>query len=92
MSDLDKHFKDAGETLQTLKVRPSDEELTYLYKYYKQATIGDVNIECPGFWNLKGQVKWKAWESVKGETQETAKQKYIEFANELFKKCSTPHV
>lgn len=86
MSDLDKQFTDAAQKIELLKIRPSDNELTYLYKYYKQATIGDVNIECPAFWNWKGQIKWKSWESVKGTTQEQAKKKYIEFANGLFGK------
>ena len=86
MSDLDNQFKKTADTLQTLNVRPSDGELTTLYKYYKQATIGNVNIECPAFWDWKGQVKWKAWESVKNMSKEEAKNHYIKFATNIFKK------
>jgi len=33
---------------------------------YKQATIGDCNIGRPGGVDLKGQLKWDAWNSVRG--------------------------
>jgi hypothetical protein len=34
---------------------------------YKQAKFGDCNSERPGGMNLKGQYKWDAWNSVRGE-------------------------
>ena len=34
---------------------------------YKQATDGDCNVRRPGGWDLKGQKKWDAWNSVRGE-------------------------
>ena len=33
---------------------------------YKQATIGDCNTGRPGGWDLKGQRKWDAWNSARG--------------------------
>jgi diazepam-binding inhibitor (GABA receptor modulator, acyl-CoA-binding protein) len=34
---------------------------------YKQATEGDCNVGRPGGWNLKGQKKWDAWNSARGD-------------------------
>jgi acyl-CoA-binding protein len=34
---------------------------------YKQAIDGDCNVHRPGGWDLKGQKKWDAWSSVRGE-------------------------
>lgn len=37
-------FNGAAEDVKKLKTRPTDEELKELYGFYKQATVGDVNI------------------------------------------------
>lgn len=54
-----------------------NEDLLTLYKYYKQATVGDCNTERPSMFNMEGRAKWDAWTSVKGLSQEEAKTKYI---------------
>lgn len=36
-------FKSSAELVHKLKNKPSDAELLELYKYYKQAEVGDVN-------------------------------------------------
>ncbi|KAM6276123.1 acyl-CoA-binding domain-containing protein 7 isoform 3-T3 [Spheniscus humboldti] len=42
---LQADFDGAAEDVKKLKTRPTDEELKELYGFYKQATVGDVNID-----------------------------------------------
>ena len=51
---LDQDFEAAAETLKS-KVNKTltDEELKEVYALYKQATVGDINIEKPGMLDLK---------------------------------------
>ena len=44
----------------------TDEEKLKIYGLYKQATIGDVNTDRPGMFDLKGKAKWDAWNAQKG--------------------------
>nr|CAI5869429.1 unnamed protein product [Callosobruchus analis] len=52
-----------------------------LYGLYKQATVGDVNIAKPS--DFEGAAKWNAWNSIKGMTGKSAKEKYIAKVNAL---------
>uniref|UniRef100_A0A8C9DSH7 Acyl-CoA binding domain containing 7 n=1 Tax=Prolemur simus TaxID=1328070 RepID=A0A8C9DSH7_PROSS len=83
---LQADFERAAEDVRKLKSRPDDEELKELYGLYKQAIIGDVNIECPGMLDLKGKAKWEAWNLRKGLLKEDAMSAYISKANELIEK------
>merc|ERR1711892_1586736 len=64
----------------------SNDELKEVYALYKQATVGDINTSRPGMLDLKGKAKWDAWNTKKGTSQDEAKQKYIELANQLKEK------
>jgi len=81
-----KEFVTATEYVKKLKQSPSNEELLELYKYYKQATIGDINTSRPGFFNLKNQAKWDAWNLVKGTNTHTSEVEYIKLVNVMIKK------
>tara|TARA_B100001093_G_scaffold360810_1_gene345509 strand:- start:1134 stop:1403 length:270 start_codon:yes stop_codon:yes gene_type:complete len=48
-----------------------------LYAYYKQATIGNINIEKPSIFNLKDTAKWNAWNEQKNERKKDAMLNYI---------------
>ena len=61
----------------------SDEDKLFLYKYYKQATIGDINIEEPSFFNFVARQKYNAWKSIKGETKNSSMVYYINKVDEL---------
>lgn len=76
-------FVIAVETVKQLSKTPITDELKVLYGLYKQATIGDINIEKPGFLNFKEVKKWESWNSYKGITQFNAEVKYIMYVNEL---------
>ncbi|KAF8322718.1 acyl-CoA-binding protein [Clavulina sp. PMI_390] len=76
-------FNKAVEIVQGLPkdgpVQPSDSDKLYFYKYYKQATVGDVDTARPGgLFNFAANAKWDAWNSVKGTSKEEAYGKYVE--------------
>jgi len=68
-------------------IQPTLDDQLYFYKYYKQATIGDVNTSRPGLLDFTGKAKWDAWNSVKGTSQEDAREKYVEKLLEVLKKA-----
>ena len=69
----------------------SNDELKEIYALYKQATVGDINVDRPGMMSMdfKGKAKWDAWKSKEGMSQEDAKTKYMEYANEMVGKHGT---
>ncbi|TEB27075.1 acyl-CoA-binding protein [Coprinellus micaceus] len=75
-------FKKAVEIVGSLPkdgpVKPSTDDQLYFYKYFKQATIGDVNTTRPGLLDFTGKAKWDAWAEVKGTSKEEAWKKYVE--------------
>ncbi|XP_054670891.1 acyl-CoA-binding domain-containing protein 7 [Grus americana] len=83
---LQADFDGAAEDVKKLKTRPTDEELKELYGFYKQATVGDINIECPGMLDLKGKAKWEAWNLKKGLSKEDAMNAYISKAKAMVEK------
>ena len=46
----------------------SNDELKEIYALYKQATVGDINVDRPGMMSMdfKGKAKWDAWKSKEG--------------------------
>ncbi|KAF9822374.1 hypothetical protein SFRURICE_017649 [Spodoptera frugiperda] len=71
---LNEQFTKVATSVRNWKTTPSNDENLALYSLYKQATIGDVNIE---------NAKFKAWTSRKGISQDDAKKQYIEMAEKL---------
>ncbi|EEB92840.1 hypothetical protein MPER_08588, partial [Moniliophthora perniciosa FA553] len=55
-------FDKAVEIVQSLPkdgpIKPTQDEQLYFYKYFKQATVGDVNISRPGLMDFTGKAKW----------------------------------
>ena len=81
--EIQKLFKTQSENVKNAK-SASDEDKLYLYKYYKQATEGDINYSKPrGIFNIVAVKKWEEWNSLKGVTQDKAKTIYTEFVNKL---------
>ncbi|XP_063777522.1 acyl-CoA-binding domain-containing protein 7 [Pseudophryne corroboree] len=79
-------FDKAAEDVKNLKTKPIDDELKELYGLYKQSTVGDINIDCPGMLDLKGKAKWEAWNVKKGLSKEEAMIAYVSKAHELIEK------
>ena len=67
---------------------PNDDTLLILYSYYKQATIGDINIEKPSFFNFKETTKWNAWTKLKGTSKILAQGNYIKMVKDLQSKIT----
>ncbi|CAE6456319.1 unnamed protein product [Rhizoctonia solani] len=59
-------------------VQPSQEDKLAFYKYFKQATAGDVDTPRPGLLDFVGKAKWDAWKSAEGTSKEEAQAKYVE--------------
>lgn len=81
---LTKNFEDAVNYVNNNKDLniSSDEKLT-LYKYFKQATIGNINISKPSMlsFNQEPLLKYNAWLSVKNCSKENAMTQYINITN-----------
>jgi diazepam-binding inhibitor (GABA receptor modulator, acyl-CoA-binding protein) len=71
------------ETVVKLKVPPTKDEKLNLYGLYKQATLGDVNISEPGFFEFEKRTKWHAWAANKTISSDDAKKQYVDSVNRL---------
>ena len=78
MSDKAKYFEKAAKDVVKYVKELSDDKKLKLYGLYKQAIIGDINIEAPFFLDFKSKAKWKAWNEEKGKDKEVAKKEYVE--------------
>ena len=80
MSDLEKRFKRAVWLIRNgppQKDTSNDKKLSF-YKYFKQATEGDVTGSQPWAVQLEARAKWDAWNSVKGMSKDEAMHRYID--------------
>jgi len=56
---------------------PNERKLN-LYKFYKQATEGNVKGSQPWAAQIEARAKWDAWNSAKGMSSEDAMKRYVE--------------
>jgi len=77
---LEEAFEKAQALLVKLSSPPSKEVILNVYGLYKQATVGNVNIEKPSLFSLdlKAKAKYDAWKKKKGVKKEDAMKQYIE--------------
>ena len=61
----------------------SNDDKLELYALFKQGTVGDVNTERPGMFDMKGKAKWDAWKGKEGVSQDDAKAAYVAKVGEL---------
>lgn len=78
-----KEFINASQIIKKLSAQPTTAELGKLYGLFKQATVGDINIEIPLFINYIAREKWNAWNMYKGSNQNNAEIQYISHVNDL---------
>lgn len=81
MDTLKSDFETNVKYVNNLTTQPSNDVLLSLYGFYKQATIGNINISRPGMFDIKGKAKWDAWNANKGMSTEVAMQQYISIVN-----------
>jgi acyl-CoA-binding protein len=83
MTQLKTLFEQAVAQSKQLPERPDNLTLLQIYALYKQASVGDVDGDRPGFIDLVGRAKWDAWNELKGRTAEQAMQDYIDLIESL---------
>ena len=84
MSDLESRFKDMLVAVkeETVDFKPNNAQKLKLYAFYKQATHGDIDTECPSVMNMVERAKWQAWNAIKGQTKEQAMEGYLKVFEE----------
>jgi diazepam-binding inhibitor (GABA receptor modulating acyl-CoA-binding protein) len=75
-SKIKAEFEKACEDIKSASNLDND-TLLNLYGLYKQALEGDCNISKPGFFDLKGNAKWSAWNDNLGMDKSTAMRRYV---------------
>jgi diazepam-binding inhibitor (GABA receptor modulating acyl-CoA-binding protein) len=83
MSTLNEQFEQAVADSKKLSERPDNMTMLKLYALYKQGSSGDVDGKRPGFADMVGRAKWDAWNELKGQSSDDAKQAYIDLVEDL---------
>jgi diazepam-binding inhibitor (GABA receptor modulating acyl-CoA-binding protein) len=83
MSTLNEQFEQAVADSKQLPERPDNMTMLKLYALYKQGSSGDVDGKRPGFTDMVARAKWDAWNELKGQTSDEAKQAYIDLVEDL---------
>ena len=83
MSTLNEQFEQAVADSKNLPERPDNMTMLKLYALYKQGSTGDVDGKRPGFTDMVGRAKWDAWNELKGQTADEAKQAYVDLVEDL---------
>lgn len=77
-------FDKAVEDGKKLNEKPGNETLLKLYSLYKQATVGDVNVDPPSNpFDFVSKAKYEAWSELKGTSLKDAQSQYISLVNKL---------
>ena len=80
--ELEKDFLLYSEKIKKVK-NVSDEDKLFLYAYFKQATIGDCNINKPNAFDLVGNAKYNAWKEVEGTNKLISMKYYVKKVKSL---------
>ena len=83
MSTLNEQFEQAVADSKNLPERPDNMTMLKLYALYKQGSTGDVDGKRPGFTDMVGRAKWDAWNELKGQSADEARQAYIDLVEDL---------
>lgn len=76
-------LEQAAEAVTKLPKDPGQDTKLKLYALYKQATVGDVRGERPGFMDFAGRMKYDAWTKLEGKSQDDAEREYIALVQQL---------
>ncbi|MBI1771984.1 MAG: acyl-CoA-binding protein [Burkholderiales bacterium] len=80
---LQEQFTQAQADSKNLPERPDNMTLLKIYALFKKGSAGDATGDRPGMTDFVGRAKFDAWAGLKGTTQETAMQQYVDLINEL---------
>lgn len=84
--ELTKNFEKAAKDIKDSGLKLDNDTMLSLYGYFKQATVGDCNIEQPGFFDVKGRAKYDAWVQNKGMSKDHAMKRYTKKVEKLLEK------
>ena len=84
MSDIQQRFAQMVAAVHdaTIDFTPNNTQKLKLYAFYKQATVGDVEGECPSVIHMVERAKWQSWKAVKGMTPDKAMEGYLKVFTE----------
>ncbi|KAI5656499.1 hypothetical protein M9H77_25292 [Catharanthus roseus] len=85
---IQEDFEGYAQKAKTLPENTTNENMLILYGLYKQATVGNVNTNRPGMFNLRDRAKWDAWKAVEGKSQEEAMGDYITKVKQLLEEAA----
>ena len=77
-------FQRAAHHLQTSKIMLRPKVKLKIYALYKQATKGPCSSPKPSAWNVKGRMKWDAWNKLGPLSREDAMIAYAEEISGIF--------
>ncbi len=80
---LQEQFNQALTDSKNLPERPDNMTLLKIYALFKQGSTGDATGDRPGMTDFIARAKFDAWAELKGTTQETAMQDYVDLINSL---------
>lgn len=81
--ELENEFEKAAQYIKSSGKTFDNDTLLKLYGYFKQSTVGDCNVDCPSFFQIKEKAKWESWNNHKGMKKSHAMKKYIKLVEEL---------
>ena len=80
------NFQILSEKIKNTNILISNEDKLELYKFYKQYTIGNCNIQKPYMYQITENHKWNAWNNIKNMDKDTAMNNYIKIATNILNK------
>ncbi|CCF72696.1 diazepam-binding inhibitor (GABA receptor modulator) [Babesia microti strain RI] len=81
---MEETFKTAVEHIRhATYISVSNQDKLLLYAYYKQAMVGNCNVDKPGLLDFTGRAKWDAWNSVSGKSKQEAMDAYVQLVNTI---------
>lgn len=80
---LQEQFTQAQADSKNLSERPDNMTLLKIYALFKQGSTGDATGDRPGMTDFVGRAKFDAWAGLKGTSQETAMQQYVDLITSL---------
>jgi len=82
-NELERKFNKYISKIKKLESVSNDDKL-YLYANYKQALIGNINVEKPSLLNRVEMEKWKAWSNIKDTSKEECVKNYIKKVKAIY--------
>lgn len=83
--NLEDRFNRACDYLPSLVKKLDSSILLKFYALYKQATVGQCNIDKPAWYSMEAKSKYNAWNSLGTMAKTEAMSSYIELLNEVDK-------